>query len=95
MKFTVWTESVKLSSLLSPEQMDIAKENKNETSAFRVIVQNNHDTMNLFVDCWLTASVDTAVKLEPSDMLSFQDFSIDQIYLISDWTNNEVRVLFS
>lgn len=95
MKFTVWTESVKLSSLLSPEQMDIAKKNKNETSAFRVIIQNNHDTLDLFVDCWLDASVSDSVKLEPSDMLDFQDFSIDQIYLVAEWSNDQVRVLFS
>lgn len=95
MKFTVWTESVKLSELLSPAQMDIAKANKDNTTTFRVVIQNNHATLCLYVEWWLDATVASGIKLEASDMLSFDDFELDQINLISDWSNNEVRVLFS
>jgi len=96
MKITVTETSATLTTLLSSSQKDVARNSTDWKVYKNLFIENEDDTVSIFVEFWTTSTLADWFKLYPWDTISFQDGEFEDVNLIADWaTNSNVKILIN
>ena len=96
MLFTVTTTTQSLSDLLSAAQKTIARQRREEARSFKVLIQNLHATVSVYVEAGADAAVASGIKIPSDSYLALDDAKLQEVNLIADGSdNNNIRILFS
>ena len=94
MKISVTTTNWTLASLLSSAQVWIIRESSDKKTFKDLFIHNNHATVSIYIEMWWVASESESFEIIPWDSISFQEWNLDDVNLISIWaTNDDIRIL--
>lgn len=99
MKWIIPTTSISFKSLLTDEEINnikkLAKENKLDWRngwTLDTLIKNSWTTI-IYFEFINDATIDSWVSLEPWQVFNFKTFLFDNLNLISEWWNWEIRFI--